>query len=54
MLRVKELIKQLMEYDENSEVVIYDIDNEKTFEIKCVDADEGDESDEESQVTIII
>lgn len=28
-MRVKDLILQLMKYDENSEVIIYDDDNDK-------------------------
>lgn len=43
-----------MEYDESSEVIIYDDDNDRTLEVVCVDADEGDESDEDSQVMIIV
>ena len=53
-MRVKDLILQLMEYDENSEVIIYGDDNDRTLEVACVDADEGDESDEDSQVMIIV
>lgn len=43
-----------MEYDENSEVIVYDDDNDRTLEVACVDADEGDESGEDSQVMIIV
>lgn len=53
-MRVKDLIVQLMEYDENSEVIVYDDDNDRTLEVACVDADEGDESGENSQVMIIV
>lgn len=53
-MRVKDLILQLMEYDENSEVIIYDDDNDRALEVACVDADEGDKSDEDSQVMIIV
>ena len=53
-MRVKDLILQLMEYDENSEVIIYDDDNDRTLEVACVDVDEGDESDENPQVMIIV
>lgn len=53
-MRVKDLIVQLMEYDENSEVIVYDDDNDRTLEVACVDADKGDESDEDSQVMIIV
>jgi len=51
---VKDLIRQLMEFEENSEVVVYDDDNDRTLKIVCVDADEGDESDESPQVIIIV
>lgn len=53
-MRVKDLIVQLMEFDENSEVIVYDDDNDRVLEITCVDADEGDESDEDPQVMIIV
>lgn len=53
-MRVKDLIAQLMEFDENSEVIVYDDDNDRVLEIACVDADEGDESDEDPQVMIIV
>ena len=53
-MRVKDLIVQLMEYNENSEVIVYDDDNDRILEVACVDADEGDESDEDSQVMIIV
>lgn len=53
-MRVKDLIAQLIEFDENSEVIVYDDDNDRVLEIACVDADEGDESDEDQQVMIIV
>lgn len=53
-MRVKDLIVQLMEYNENSEVIVYDDDNDRILEVACVDADEGEESDEDSQVMIIV
>lgn len=43
-----------MEFDENSEIIVYDDDNNRVLEIACVDADEGDELDEDPQVMIII
>ena len=53
-MTVKDLIRQLMDFEENSEVIIYDDDNDRVLEIACVDADEGDESDESPQVMIIV
>lgn len=55
-MTVKDLIRQLMEFEENSEVIVYDDDNDndRTLQIACVDADEGDESDEAPQVMIIV
>lgn len=53
-MKISDLIKQLMEFDSESEVVIYDDDNDRTYEVRCVDADEGDESDENPQVLIIV
>ena len=53
-MTVKDLIRQLMDFEENSEVIIYDDDNDRALEIACVDADEGDESDESPQVMIIV
>lgn len=53
-MTVKDLIRQLMEFEENSEVIVYDDDNDRTLQIACVDTDEGDESDEEPQVMIIV
>ena len=53
-MTVKDLIRQLMDFEENSEVIIYDDDNDRVLEIACVDTDEGDESDESPQVMIIV
>ena len=53
-MTVKDLIRQLMDFEENSKVIIYDDDNDRVLEIACVDADEGDESDEAPQVMIIV
>lgn len=53
-MTVKDLIRQLMEFEENSEVIVYDDDNNRTLQIACVDADESDESNEEPQVMIIV
>ena len=53
-MTVKDLIRQLMDFEENSEVIIYDDDNDRVLEIACVDADEGDESNESPQVMIIV
>jgi len=44
-MRIKDLIEQLSMYEENSEVIIYDDDNDREYEIAAIDADEGDESD---------
>lgn len=38
---------------ENSEVIIYDDDNDREYEIAAIDADEGDESDNDPQIMII-
>lgn len=54
MFKVKDIIEQLLKYNEDSEVVIYNSNNDETYKITCVDADEGDESDEDSQVVIIV
>lgn len=53
-MTVKNLIRRLMDFEENSEVIIYDDDNDRVLEIACVGADEGDESDESPQVIIIV
>ena len=49
-MKIKDLIEQLSTYEENSEVIIYDDDNDREYEI---DADEGDESDNDPQIMII-
>lgn len=51
---VKDLIRQLMNFEENSEVIIYDDDNDRTLEIACVDIDEDDESNKSPRVMIIV
>ena len=59
-MRIKDLIEQLSTYDEypaayeeNSEVIIYDDDNDREYEIAAIDEDEGDESDNDPQIMII-
>lgn len=54
IMTVKDLIRQLMNFEENSEVIIYDDDNDRTLEIACVDIDEDDESDKSPRVMIIV
>lgn len=44
-MRIKDLIEQLSTYEENSEVIIYDDDNDREYEIAAIDEDEGDEAD---------
>jgi hypothetical protein len=53
-MRVMDLIQQLMGFDANSEVIVYNDDNDRTFKIACIDVDEGDESNENPQVMIIV
>lgn len=53
IMRIKDLIEQLSMYEENSEVIIYDDDNDREYEIAAIDADEGDESDNDPQIMII-
>lgn len=43
-MRIKDLIEQLSTYEENSEVIIYDDDNDREYEIAAIDADEGDDA----------
>lgn len=52
-IRIKDLIEQLSMYEENSEVIIYDDDKDREYEIAAIDADEGDESDNDPQIMII-
>lgn len=52
-MRIKDLIEQLSTYEENSEVIIYDDDNDREYEIVAIDEDEGDESDNDPQIMII-
>ena len=52
-MRIKDLIEQLSTYEENSEVIIYEDDNDREYEIAAIDADEGDESDNDPQIMII-
>ena len=37
-MRIKDLIEQLSMYEENSEVIIYDDDNDREYEIAAIDA----------------
>jgi hypothetical protein len=53
-MKVNELVRQLLEYDQNSEVIIYDDDNDRTLQISCIDIDEGSEADEDAQIMIIV
>lgn len=53
IMRIQDLIEQLSTYEENSEVIIYDDDNDREYEIAAIDADEGDESDNDPQIMII-
>ena len=53
IMRIKDLIEQLSTYEENSEVIIYDDDNDREYEIAAIDEDEGDESDNDPQIMII-
>lgn len=53
IMRIKDLIEQLSTYEEKSEVIIYDDDNDREYEIAAIDADEGDESDNDPQIMII-
>ena len=53
IMRIKDLIEQLSMYEENSEVIIYDDDNDREYEIAAIDADEGYESDNDPQIMII-
>lgn len=43
-MRIKDLIEQLSTYDD---------DNDREYEIAAIDADEGDESDNDPQIMII-
>ena len=52
-MRIKDLIEQLSMYEENSEVIIYDDAKDRENEIAAIDADEGDESDNDPQIMII-
>ena len=52
-MRIKDLIEQLSMYEENSEVIIYDDNNDREYEIATIDADEVDESDNDPQIMII-
>ena len=36
-MRIKDLIEQLSTYEENSEVIIYDDDNDREYEIVSID-----------------
>ena len=51
-MKVKDLVKQLMEYDEDSEVVIYEDDNDRMYDVICIDEDEDDALNEKSQEAI--
>ena len=52
-MRIKDLIEQLSMYEENSEVIMEAEDKDREYEIAAIDADEGDESDNDPQIMII-
>ena len=52
-MTIHDIIELLRMYEENSEVIIYDDDKDREYEIAAIDADEGDESDNDPQIMII-
>ena len=43
-LKVKDLLEQLTEFDPDSEVAIYDDDNDRMLDVSCRDNDDADDS----------
>ena len=53
-MTVGELINQLEFFDKESEVYIYDNENDRTYKILCIDFDEADEREVNANVLIFI
>ena len=53
-MKVSELIDILHTFDTNSDVIIYDDSTDRPNEIGCIDTDDNDSSDEDSNVVIFI
>lgn len=53
-MKVSELISILNSYDKDSEIIIYDDCSDSTYDISCVDTDEGTDSDINPPVIIFI
>ena len=43
-MRIKDLIEQLSTYEENSEVIIYDDDNDREYELSLIHISEAHET----------
>ena len=43
-MKVKDLLEQLTEFDPDSEVAVYDDDNDRMLDVSCIDNDDADDS----------
>ena len=43
-MKIKDLLEQLREFDPESEVAIYDDDNDRMLDVSCIDSDDADDS----------
>ena len=44
-MTVDQLVKSLMQYNPDAEITLYDDENDRGYDVLCVDEDKGDESD---------
>lgn len=44
-MTVDQLVKSLIQYNPDAEITLYDDENDRDYDVLCVDEDEGDESD---------
>ena len=44
-MTVDQLVKYLIQYNPDAEITLYDDENDRDYDVLCVDEDEGDESD---------
>lgn len=53
-MKVSELISILNSFDKDSNIVIYNDYSDSTYTINCIDTDENNDSDSNTQIIIFI
>ena len=44
-MTVDQLVKSLMQYNPDAEITLYDSENDREYDVCCIDEDDEDESD---------